>query len=251
MAIQKSDGIILRSQELRQTSLIVNLYTRDFGKIKGVFKGVRGPKAQVGTFIHLFSLNQIIFYERRRTPFYTISGLELLDYFGPIRKDYVRVGFASYFLDMVDSFTEIGDKNKALFELLLNSLKLLCGSSSPRRIARIFEIKLLGLLGIMPEVKRCLNCNRQIAQPRFSLKLGGLLCSLCRDRDITAQAVLLGTVNFIRAVGESSFDKVIRLKVSEKVGRDVERTLRGFLDYELGRRPKTVDFLEKIGACAR
>ncbi|MBU0880811.1 MAG: recombination protein O N-terminal domain-containing protein, partial [Candidatus Omnitrophica bacterium] len=64
MPIQKSDGILLRRQDLRETSILLTFYTRDFGKIKGIVRGVRGPRAIFGGGAYeLFALDEIIFYE--------------------------------------------------------------------------------------------------------------------------------------------------------------------------------------------
>ena len=72
MAIQKSEGILLRSQNLRETSIILTFYTRDFGKIKGVIKGARGAATQYGrSAFELFALDEIVFYERKRSEMYT------------------------------------------------------------------------------------------------------------------------------------------------------------------------------------
>ena len=42
MAIQKSEGIVLRRASLRETSLILTFYSKDFGKMKCILPGVTG-----------------------------------------------------------------------------------------------------------------------------------------------------------------------------------------------------------------
>ena len=67
MPIQKSEAIVLRSQDLRETSLIITFYTKDFGKIKGIVRGVRGPHAQYGGgSLEIFAHDEIVFYERKK-----------------------------------------------------------------------------------------------------------------------------------------------------------------------------------------
>ena len=41
MAIQKTDAIVLKTQPFRSSSLIITFFTRSFGKLRGLAKGVR------------------------------------------------------------------------------------------------------------------------------------------------------------------------------------------------------------------
>jgi DNA repair protein RecO (recombination protein O) len=250
MSIQKTEAILLRRQDLRETSLVATFYTRDFGKIKGVMKGVRGMRAPCGTSaLEIFARDEIVFYERRHSEFYTVSQCDLIDFFPSIRADLIRLAHASYLVELLDSVTVLGDRNAAAFELLLNSLDLMAGEASPRRIARVFEIRLLSLLGMMPAVEQCVNCGaRPSGWAAFSFKEGGVLCERCfrpeSDRD--ARRISLGTVKFIERVKSSPFGMVSRIKVSQDVGTELEMILRRFLDYHIERRLRTLKFLKDI-----
>ena len=41
MSIDKAQGLVLNKRDLRETSIIVDLYTKEFGKISGILKGIR------------------------------------------------------------------------------------------------------------------------------------------------------------------------------------------------------------------
>jgi DNA repair protein RecO (recombination protein O) len=248
MSIQRSEAIVLRSQALRETSLILTLYTKDFGKIKGIVRGVRGPHAQYGgSSLELFAHDEIIFYERKTSDIFTVSQCDLVDFFNPIRQSLERLAYASYIAELLDSVTSLGDKNEEVFTLILNSLKLLSGESSARRVARIFEIKLLGLLGLMPTLASCVNCGKGVdASAKFSIVEGGLICKDCLSADKNAVPILPGTVKFIEHIRMSPFDKVARVKVVDSVGKELESILRKFLDYHIERRLKSLEFLKEI-----
>lgn len=251
MAIQKTDGILLRRQDLRETSLIVTFFTRDFGKIKGIVRGVRGPRSACGgANLEPFALDGLVFYERKKTDIFTISQCDLIDYFSPIRDSLVRLSYAMYLVELMDSVTALSDKNIEAFDLLLDSLKLLAAGDkecSARRVGRIFEIRLLHLLGIMPSLESCANCGgRSEITARFSIRNGGLLCKKCLSADREARPILVGTVKFIEHIRSLPFDRVARIKVASEVGHELERLLRRFLDFHIERRLKTVEFLKAI-----
>lgn len=247
--IQKTSAIILRRYPLRETSLLLVLYTKDFGKIKGVIRGIRGPRGQSGSFPELFTLNKIVFYEAKRKEFYYINECDLIDPFQKIRQDLERTGYASYIAELTDVTSTFADKNEELFGLLLNSLRMLCEPISAKRVARIFEIRLLLLLGLMPEFNRCIQCsNKTGPKAKFSFRLGGLLCQNCAPADKEAGDILQGTVNFITHIEKSPYNKMSRIKVTKQVGEELEFILRKFLDMHVEKELKTVEFLKKIAA---
>lgn len=150
MPIQKTDAILLKKRDLRETSLILTFFTRDFGKLQGVLKGARGSRARSNIKCLFFSLDQIVFYEKKRTDFFTISQCETQNFFFNILKDWGRASAAYYVLELVDVFTELGEKLEAVFEDLLNSFIALDNGKEPSSIARIFEVKFLMELGLWP-----------------------------------------------------------------------------------------------------
>ena len=249
MAIQKTEGILLRRLDLRETSLILTFYTKDFGKIKGIVRGVRGSRSGLncGGNMEIFALDGIVFYERRKSDIFTISQCDLLDFFAPLRESLEKLSYAAYLIELIDSVTALGDANQEAFDLLLNSLRLLAGESSTKRVARIFEIKLLHILGLMPTLEKCANCGGgSDGSGRFSIRQGGLICKKCLHSDRDARPILQGTIKFIEHIRSLPFEKVARIKVAAEVGRELERILRRFLDYHIGRRLKTVEFLKSI-----
>ena len=45
MSLQKTEAILLRRQEVRETSLMLVAFSRQLGKVQGLVKGVRGARA--------------------------------------------------------------------------------------------------------------------------------------------------------------------------------------------------------------
>ncbi|MBN1353064.1 MAG: DNA repair protein RecO [Candidatus Omnitrophica bacterium] len=249
MSIQKTLGFILRREEVRETSLYLRVYTRDFGKINLISKGVRSPEQKFISSYELFALDEIVFYEKKKKDFFLLSQCELVNFFPTIRESLERLSYAVYFIELLDSVTVTGDSNRTLYGLLYNCLGLLSGNASPKRIARIFEIKLLSELGLMPRLKFCAGCENGIKNEkvRFSFSLGGVLCERCFTKDTKAKSVLRGTVNFISHIDSMPFERINQIKVTNKVGSEVESLLKSFIRYHLDIRPKSMEFAEKVG----
>ncbi|MBL7070591.1 MAG: DNA repair protein RecO [Candidatus Omnitrophica bacterium] len=253
MAIHKTDAIVLRKQDIRETSLAVVFYTRDFGKIRGLIKGARGPRGYLGYQVQLFTLNKVVFYDSRKSGVHTISYCDLSNFFEHIRTDIVKTGYACYFVELVDALTAEKDKNEDIFELLINSLRLLESGASPKRISRMLEIKLLKFSGIMPRLESCAVCGDKISvkdasfgRSRFSCRLGGLTCEQCSKERGISRKIMPGTANFIEHVERAPYEKLSRIKASRDVGEELEEVMKEVLEYQLDTKIKSLEFLEKI-----
>ena len=80
--ICSTPAFVLRTYDFRETSKIVNFYTRDFGKVKGILKGIRKDSKKFGSTLPLLSLNHIVFYKKRMTEIHLVSHCDLIDDFG-------------------------------------------------------------------------------------------------------------------------------------------------------------------------
>ncbi len=150
MAMHKTEAIILRRQEIRETSLILIAFSRDLGKFHGLVKGVRGARAAVPWFLEPLTLQSVVLYERRRSPLALVSVFDLLDPFDSIRRDLTRTAYASFCLDLIDAMTENNDPHPEIFEGLLATLKALGEGADPRSVVRYLEAHLLNANGLLP-----------------------------------------------------------------------------------------------------
>ena len=248
MAIQKTRGFVLRREDIRETSILLTVYTEDFGKIRLISKGVRSPEQRFISAYELCALNDIVFYEKRTKSYYLLSQCELIDYFPEVRESLDRLAYATYFAELVDTTTAMGESNRDIYGLLFDCMTFLSGTASPKRVARIFEIKLLSLLGLMPQLRSCAHCGKELTnlRARFSVVSGGILCESCFHVDKSAQPIVAGAANFISHIEQTPFEKTKRVKVTKRVGFEVERLLKNFLRYHLDNRLRTMEFIGKV-----
>ena len=150
MAIQKTEAILLKKKDFRETSFILTFFTKDFGKVDGIIKGVRGYRPRGDANPIFFSLDQVVFYEKKKGGISIISQCETQEVFLNILKEWGRAASAYYMLELVDVFTEPGGKAEEVFDALFNSFKFLDSGKEAESITRLFEIKLLMALGLWP-----------------------------------------------------------------------------------------------------
>ncbi len=249
MSATKTEAFVLKTQDYRDTSLLGSFYTKDYGKIQGIVKGVRDSRGRFGSSLEPFSLNEILFYPRRHGgDLCQVTQVDVVDMFGAVREDLERVGAACYFVELVHELVDIGEPNSKIFKLLYDSLEFLAQGASPKRVARVFELKFLELLGLSPETRVCVVCGSEPGTLAFfNIGMGGIVCQKCRLENQSSLPVSRGTLNFLEHVKRSSVKELANVKVSQEVGEDLERILRRVVDFQLPRKLKSVTFMEKMG----
>lgn len=239
MPIHKTEAIVLRTQNYRQTSLIANFYTRDYGRLSGLLKGIRQDPAKFNSNLDAFSINEIIFYKSNNSSLHLVSQCDLKTDFRLIKADLEKIKKAMALVDLLNALGVEEDKNEKIFDLALCCLKELESSSSPDKLLIIFKIKALDYCGFKPHLDSCVLCNgKMIALARLSLKYGGLLCEYCWQRDIKARNVFRGTVASILYIEKNDFDKVLRLGLNRQIMKELIQVLDAFLEYHLEKKIK-------------
>ncbi len=247
MSIHKTEAIVLNRYDFRETSLIVNFYTRDFGKISGLLKGVRQDPAKFASTIQLFSSNDIVFYRKTNTALHLVSQCDIRDNFDSLRQNMVKIGMASMMMELVSALMPVEDKNEDVFDLVLSSINELQLSSQPDKIMMIFKIKMLTLSGFKPHFDSCVSCgDRILGQSKFSLAMGGLLCQRCYGRDLKARSIFRGTVASILHIEKNNFKNNLNLGMNPQIKRELVWILNSFLNFHLERELKSEKVLNKL-----
>lgn len=247
MSIHKTEAIVLNKRDFRETSIIANFFTRDFGKLSGILKGIRETHYKFASTLELFSYNEIIFYKKRNSSLHLISSCDIKDNFAIVRQSMHKIGIGSIMMELIDAIMPSEDKNEEIFDLVLSCLKELETNYNPDKLITIFKIQLLALSGFKPHFDSCVSCgDRVLGQARFSLSLGGLLCLRCYNKDLTARSIFRGTVASILHIEKNSFKNNLNLGINPQIKRELDAILNSFLNFHLERELKSQRVLNKL-----
>lgn len=247
MPIEKSPAIVLRRRDFRETSLIADFYTRDFGRLSGLLKGIRAEPAKFASPVEHFSHNEIIFYRKNNSSLHLVSQCDLRDSFLPLRRSIERAAIASFMMELVSALTAAEDANPAVFELSLECLKELENTAYPDKLAAIFKIKMLVLSGFKPQLDGCVSCGDKIlGASKFSLCLGGLLCPQCWRKDTASRAIFRGTVASILHIEKNSLKNNLNLGLNPQIKKELDMILNAFLNFHLEKELKSQKVMEGL-----
>jgi len=240
MSIHKTEAIVLKRFDFRETSLIVHFYTRDFGRINGILKGIRKEPAKFASTLQPFSHNEIVFYKKNSTSLHLVSQCDIKDNFDAARQNMIKIGSASIIIELLSVLMQEEDKNEDIFDLALTCLKELSLNNNPEKIITIFKIKALALSGFKPNFDSCVSCGSKILeQTKFSLSLGGLLCLRCQRKDVQSRSIFRGTIASILHIQKNDFKINLNLGMNPQIKKELETILNAFLNFHLEKELKS------------
>lgn len=242
MAIKKTEAFILKTQPLRSSSLIVTLFSKDYGKLKGVAKGVRREREVRGAFYELFTHLDIVYYEKARSDLYLISEASIIDSFDTVRQRLDTIAYGSYFVELINGLTELYDPHPEIFDLLDVIFRYL-PVMPPEKLARLFEVRLLKEVGLLPDVG--------LVQPSgttlfFSVAQGRIIAETDRKLYPDAKTITPETADVLKYYGSQDLLNCLKYRVSPHSTDQIRNLIGEFLDYHLGTHLKSRHFLHTI-----
>jgi len=186
MAAEKSLAIVIRAIPFGETSSVVTLYCREFGKLRALAKGAWRPKSAFDGGLDLLSRSQVLVLRK------SSGGLDLLTEACLERR--FRVGSSlpavvggMHVAELLDVLTVEADPQPELHDVADAILRELSGSAAPAEVVAAIvvrcELEFLRLTGHAPALGRCAACHEPVpaeGRTAFGLLDGGCLCGRCR-----------------------------------------------------------------------
>jgi DNA repair protein RecO (recombination protein O) len=179
-----ADALILRTVDFSETSRIVTLYTRQFGKIEALAKGGRRLKSPFESSLDILARDSVTFIQKRGDVLDLLTESKLIRRFRSTRANLAGTLGGFYVAELVNAFTEIGDPQPAVYDLAVKVLDTLEEGTLVMRTLIRFEGRLLQLAGHQPSLRECVECGKMIERKHahritFGILDGGVLCSAC------------------------------------------------------------------------
>lgn len=150
-----SVGIILGKRNLGEADKIITLFSKDFGKISMVAKGVRRPKSRKRGHLEIFNL--IKFQGISGKSMDIIVEAEVIEDFKKVRSSLKKISLAYYFCEVISKITNDNEGNTNIYELLLKNLRNLKTESLLKKQRLSFVHDLLVITGYHPQGETLVN----------------------------------------------------------------------------------------------
>jgi len=145
--VEQQPAFVLHSYAWRETSLIVEVFSRDFGRMALVARGAKRPTSQFRGLLAPFSPLAIAWSGRNEIK--SLVRVEWLGGLAPLRGDGLLSAF--YLNELLVRLLPRGDAHAALFASYVQTLRELARDNDARAaVLRGFELDLLRELGYAP-----------------------------------------------------------------------------------------------------
>jgi DNA repair protein RecO (recombination protein O) len=246
MATYHALAITIRCRRLGEADRVLTLYSRERGPIDAVVKGVGKPKSKLTPVTQLLSCNRLLLAEGKSLD--VVTQVQVVDAFYPLRTDVLKLGWCCYLTELVAKTTEPGQASPELFELLRGTLAEQTRAIRPESLVRAFECRLLDLLGFAPGTDTCGTCGGSPAGDTIAYlaSAGRFYCGDCAGATPGAMQVCQGTLQAFRSLAGMPLDRVSRLALGPQIAAELRRVLRAHIDYHIGARFRSLDFLGQL-----
>jgi len=233
---------------------VLTVFTPGMGKQQLLAKGVRKIASRKAGHVEPFTHSQLLV--AKGSTWGIVTQAETIQAFRPLREDLLRTSYGYYVAELVDRFTQEGDENRGLFELLVAVLGWLGGATDLPLLARFFELRLLALVGYRPQLFQCSRCRADIAPVDnfWSPADGGVLCPRCGEGPVgrsangqmAADPLPLTALKVLRFLQTRDWDTSSRLRLSPALHARLEGHVHRYIVYQLERNLKSVGFLRTV-----
>lgn len=248
MGYVKTNGIVIKEVNTGEADKIITIFSRNQGKISAHAKGARRPRSKFVACTQLLCYSDFMLFKGR--DMFSINSCEVIEPFYEVRNDIVRLTYSAHLIDIVNDVVQENQPSSRVLQLLLNTLYMLTKTDrQPELLARIFEIRLMAILGYAPFVKGCMVCGDGEADNfLFSFKNCGLVCTRkeCVSKDPYARNIMSGTVRALCHIVYSRMDQLFNFNVSEAVLSELSYISRRYLRERLEKDYTKLDFLKEL-----
>lgn len=248
MSYHKTKGIVLREVSTGEADKIITIFSKSYGKITAAARGARRPKSRLIAGTQFISYSDFVLF--RGKEMYNVNSCELIESFYPIRNDVVRLAYAAHIVDIVNDVVQENQPSFRVLQLFLNSLHMLSKTEkNPELITRIFELRILSILGYAPFVKGCMVCGKeQMEQVFFSFGRCGFICGEggCVKSDSHAVKVSSGAARAICHIVHSKMENLFGFELSQGVLKELGRITGRYLREKLEKNYTKLDYLKTL-----
>lgn len=142
----KTEGVIIKRKNFGEADKILTIFTKQYGKLRGVAKGIRKLTSRKGGNLELF--NYVAIFLAKGKNLDIITEVQAIESFPNFRKNLTKVALAYQFTQLINSFSQEALANQELFQLLIFCLKQLDNEKCDLdRLAFYFKTELLKISG--------------------------------------------------------------------------------------------------------
>lgn len=183
--ISKTDAIVLHTRRFRESSKIVTLYTREYGKIGVVARGAMQQRSRIASLLQPMAVITTIVYRKEGRELQNLSKADLLERFPRIAESLERMSAGLAIVELVNATMHDEERHEELYDAIVEALRGLDTGGNDRAVLLWFMTRLAHLLGYTVRTGSCGVCDEPTTpegpEVAYSIPMGAPLCAEHRE----------------------------------------------------------------------
>lgn len=254
---------MLRSYPLREADLLVTLFTRAEGKVRGVARSAKKSKRRFGGALEPMTYVRAFYDVRERQELARLDACEVLESPLATEVSYARAVALGHVAELLDELLPDHEANDAIFRLTISVLHALqsvpeSGAPNARHPEKVtseiwmpityFELWLTRLVGFLPELTECIACGRSLNGSRayFHALADGLMCP--EDKRLASSEISSESRALAAQMFRAPVESFVGMPWPKAQAADLRKFLIQILQRHIEKKLVTAGMLERISA---
>jgi len=256
----RTQGFVLKKNDLREADQVFSIYTQDFGKLKILGKAIRKIKSKLRAGAELFYLSEIEFIQGKTHK--TLTDATVIDKFKNTRRDLEKLEIIYQIAETADNLINDQEKDEKIWNLLgevFNKLKIEKQSSgesasvhseavhcelldpgkatlrevrfaSSKIIYYYFLWNLLSILGYQIDFYNCAVCQKKLVPQKLCFNSEeGIICSECSGNLKDKLEISPDVIKILRLFLKRNWQILSRLRITNSHKKELENISENYL----------------------
>ena len=239
--LKQIEGFVVQEIPYKETSKIINVFTKEHGIIGIICKGAKSMKSSLRavTAKYTYGVFNVYFKEDKLS---TLTSVDIIDDLSNIKTDLTLISYTTYITELVMQVVKQGDYQE-IYDIFIETILKLNQNLDPLILTNILEIKMLDYLGVSLNLDSCNKCGNKTNIVTIDGDIGGYVCKNCLT---TERIVKPNTIKVLRMYYYVDIKSITDLKISDETKNEINNFLSKYYDRYTGLYLKSKNFLNQI-----
>jgi len=245
MPLKESEAIVLRTYPLREADLLVTLFTRVEGKVRGVARSAKKSKRRFGGALEPLTFVRAYYDEREGQDLVRLDSCDVIESPMASEVSYSRALALGHVAELLDELLPEREVNDDVFRLTLSVLCCLRGDDVWMPVT-YFDLWLARLMGFLPELSECITCGRPLNGQRafFHALADGLTCP--DDKRLASSELSMESRALASRMFRAPVESFASMPWPQRQGSDLRKFVVQTLERHVEKKLVTAGMLDKI-----
>jgi DNA repair protein RecO (recombination protein O) len=245
MPLKESEAIVLRTYPLRESDLLVTLFTRVEGKVRGVARAAKKSRRRFGGALEPLTHVKVTYEDKERQELARLDACEVISSPLTAEVSYPRAVALGHVAELLDELLPDREANDAAFRLALSVLAQLTTEEFWLPIT-YFDLWMARLMGYLPDISECLTCGRALNGSRayFHALADGLVCP--EHKRLASSEMSADSRRLAGLMLTAPLSKFKTSALPDSTGADLRKFLLQTLERHIEKKLVTRSMLERV-----